>query len=142
MDAATHALPAQRWVFRARCLGVVDGDTIDVRLDLGLHSYRVERLRLAGVNCPEMHGAERDNGIVARAYTVAWVVEGQGGAALDRDDPRDFPLLVQTYKADAFGRYLALVWRLYDNHCLGDDLLAAGHAVEFMVGPVTPGLPQ
>ena len=44
----------------------------------------------------------------------------------------EWPLTVQTAKSDAFGRYLARIWRTTDGRCLNDDLLAAGHAVVFM----------
>lgn len=109
------------WAYRARVERVVDGDTLDVTIDQGLHTHRTERVRLLGVNTPETKGATKMAGRLATIYVEDWLAEADG----------DWPLIVQTHKGDAFGRYLARVWR-GDGRCLNDDLLAAGHAVVFM----------
>lgn len=119
-------IPTQAWVFAAQLDRVIDGDTIVVTLDLGFHLTWSYSLRLLGINCPEVHGATKDAGLAAAAYTQAWLdAAAVGGAA--------WPLLVMTHKSDDFGRYLARVWRLVDNACLNDDLLTSGHAVPFMI---------
>jgi micrococcal nuclease len=112
------------WAYRARAILVVDGDTLDVVIDAGFKSQRVERLRLLGVNTPEMKGETRPLGIAARAYAEQWIRDAGSG---------DWPLVVRTAKSDAFGRYLAVVWRANDRRELNADLLAAGHATIFMV---------
>ena len=48
--------------------------------------------------------------------------------------PGDWPLTLTTSKSDAFGRYLATVWRASDGACLNDDLLASGHAETWQKG--------
>jgi micrococcal nuclease len=93
-----------RWLYPARCINVVDGDTIDVELDVGFRSIRTERLRLLGVNCPETKGATREAGLRAKAATVAWMTD------IPVRPHQRFPLIVETYKSDVFGRYLARVW--------------------------------
>ena len=117
-------MPAQLWVYRARPLLVVDGDTVDVLIDAGFRASRTERLRLLGLNTPEVRGESRPAGLAARAFVSTWLA-GIGTS--------DWPLVIQTAKADAFGRYLATIWRAVDGCCLNDDILAAGHAVPFMV---------
>lgn len=113
------------WAYRARPVKVIDGDTIDVMVDAGFNNYRTERLRLLGLNTPELKGESRPAGIAATKFVVQW---------LDVRKPLDeWPLIVQTHKSDAFGRYLAKVWRVFDERCLNDDLLLEGHAVPFMV---------
>ena len=47
---------------------VVDGDTIEVDIDLGFHVRGVHRLRLAGINTPEIRGPERPFGLQSKAY--------------------------------------------------------------------------
>lgn len=123
MSPTTTPMPEQRWVFCGRSLRVVDGDTVDLELDVGLHGRRVERLRLLGVNAPEMHGASRPAGVEAKTFTTTWLAE-----------VGEWPLVVQTSKSDDFGRYLARIWRASDGRCLNDDLVASGNAVPFMVG--------
>jgi micrococcal nuclease len=118
-------IPEQTWVYRAKCTRTIDGDTLDVELDQGLHTYRVERLRLLGVNAPEVHGATKAAGDAAMAYVREWL-------AVAGTDP--WPLVVQTYRTDSFGRYLGAVWRIVDGANLSDDLLNSGNAVPFMTG--------
>lgn len=117
------AVPAI-WAYRARCERVIDGDTLDVTIDQGLHTHRTERVRLLGVNTPELKGATRPAGLAAAGYVTSWL----GMAPYDDE----WPLIVQTAKGDAFGRWLARVWRRSDGRELNADLLAAGHAVVFM----------
>lgn len=112
-------MPVQTWVFRARCTRVVDGDTLDVVIDQGMHTQRTERVRLLGVNAPELHGATREAGIVARSWVDAWIVAAGLGT---------WPLVIQTYKADVFGRYLATIWRGDKGEELNASLVTAGMA--------------
>jgi micrococcal nuclease len=119
------ALPAQPWFYRAKLIRLIDGDTLIVELDQGLHTYRVERLRLLRCNAPEIHGATKMAGLAATAYTTAWL-------AAAGSDP--WPLTIETYRTDDFGRYLAEVWRLADGANLSDDLLSSGNATAFMTG--------
>lgn len=118
-------MPAQLWVYRARVIRVIDGDTLDIEIDAGLRAYRHERVRLSSVNTPELKGATRPAGLAAAGYVTTWL----GLVPADQE----WPLIVQTAKGDAFGRWLARVWRRSDGRELNADLLAAGHAVPFMV---------
>ena len=43
--------------YHATVLRVVDGDTIDLDVDLGFHIHVQQRVRLAGINAPE-HGTK------------------------------------------------------------------------------------
>lgn len=40
--------------YRATILKVIDGDTVDVAIDLGLRIITQQRIRLYGINAPEM----------------------------------------------------------------------------------------
>lgn len=115
----THDMPQHAWVFPAKLERVIDGDTIDCIISVGFHSYRVERLRLLGINTPEPRGATKPAGDAATDFVRQWMPYG------------DWPLLVETHKSDVFGRYLALCFRIIDGACLNDDLLTSGHAVPF-----------
>ena len=116
------------YTYRARCTNVVDGDTIDVVLDTGFHSTRTERLRLLGVNTPELHDknpTQRQAAIDAKRFTTGVLDEWASGAG-------PWPLLVTTTKTDSFGRYLADVTSYaVDDHYLSDLILDAGHGVSF-----------
>ncbi|MGJ5700493.1 hypothetical protein ACTFIB_11195 [Staphylococcus chromogenes] len=36
------------YIFKARVLRVIDGDTIEMRIDLGFHTHTVRKVRLLG----------------------------------------------------------------------------------------------
>lgn len=121
-------MPDQLWVYRARLVRVVDGDTMDVTIDAGFHSYRLERLRLLGLNAPEVKGPTKAAGDAATAYVKNWLgLHWQ----MNGDAPAAWPLVIQTAKSDVFGRFLATVWSADTGACLNDDLVKAGHAVPF-----------
>lgn len=117
-------MPTQTYVFRARVERVVDGDTIDVQLDCGMHGYRTERLRLLDINAPERKLRTMEAGNKARSFVCEWV----DAATVAAKDVR-WPIVVQTEESDVFGRYLAYVWNAATRRCLNDDLLASGNAV-------------
>jgi micrococcal nuclease len=125
VPAPPSPMPEHLWVKPARCIGVVDGDTIDVVLDLGKRTYAEDRLRLLNVNAPERKGATLAAGNESRGYVVDWMTEAGTGPFYTQ---KDWPLRVQTFKDDVFGRYLALVWRVSDGACLNDDLITSGMA--------------
>lgn len=96
---------------------IVDGDTLDVDLDLGLRTWRHrERLRLAGIDAPEVRGPEREAGRAA----ADWLREQLPvGAEIVVETERD---------PDNFGRWVAWVWRREDDEPLNNRLVRAGHA--------------
>ncbi len=114
-------MPTHHYVFPARLVRVVDGDTLDVLIDQGMHSNRTERVRLLRVNTPEMHTRTYAAGLAAKAYVMTWTSVALG----------TWPFLIETHKSDVFGRYLAEVWRACDGANLSDDLLTSGHAVAY-----------
>lgn len=81
------------YIYKAKCTNVIDGDTIDVRIDYGFNTYADKRLRLLNVDTPERG---------QHLYTEAkqFVIERIF----------DIDIFVQTYKSDGFGRYLANVF--------------------------------
>lgn len=113
------------WNYRARVRRVIDGDTLLIELDQGLHTYRIEMLRILGVNTPELRGPSRAAGLAAAEATRQWLAGCVG----------EWPLLIHTERADAFGRYLAVVIDAATGASLGDALLASGHAIEDIRAP-------
>jgi micrococcal nuclease len=122
---APHPMPMQQWVYRARCERLIDGDTIIARLDMGLHVERVERIRLSFINAPEMGTPE---GRAAQTFALGWMAVAATVAP--------YPLLIETFKTDDYGRWLGTIWRAIDAACLNDDMLTTGHAVQYP--PVVP----
>lgn len=125
MKSADASLSVQLWLYRARFVKAIDGDTMDVVIDAGFRSFREERLRLLGINTPEMKRPTREAGESAKAFVEFWME-----FAASRVQIEEWPLIVETYKSDVFGRYLATVWRACDGECLNTELLTSGNAVE------------
>ncbi len=111
--------PIEDYVRKATVVRVVDGDTIVVNVDLGFGIWRNnQKVRLLGIDCPEVVGKTKAAGLAAKDATIAWL------AGLDR-------VLIQTFvvDTDSFGRTLAKVWRPGSADDLSGYLLAQGHAV-------------
>lgn len=102
--------------YAARALTVIDGDTLDVDVDLGFNIHSKQRIRLLGVNCPEHGTLAGDN---ATAYTNQWIA--QNGPALTIQTVKD--------RREKFGRLLARV--IAASRALNDDLVTDGHAVAY-----------
>lgn len=103
--------------YRATVLKVVDGDTVDLLIDLGLFVKIKRRVRLLGVDCPEKFGAKASEaGTRAREFTASLLPEGA-------------TVFVRTYldEGDKYGRLLADVTTLAGKNA-SKELLAAGHA--------------
>ena len=49
------------------CVGVYDGDTVTLDIDLGFnHSMNNQKIRLFGINTPEVRGVEREAGLISK----------------------------------------------------------------------------
>jgi len=93
--------------YMACCTNVVDGDTVDLLIDLGFRQYTHQRIRLLGVNAPEMNSKDevvRKKALEAKEFVV--IVLSPRLSSI----PGSFPLRIQTTKADSFGRYLSKIW--------------------------------
>ena len=101
---------------------VVDGDTIDVRID-GRH----DRVRLIGIDTPEVaapdHPAEC-YGPEASRYSAGLLVAGMK-VRLVRD----------VVGRDDYGRLLAYVFRVEDNLFVNEHIIAAGFARPLNIEP-------
>ena len=93
---------------------VVDGDTIDVTIDLGFYLFKKERVRVAGVDTPEKRTRdleEKELGIEA----TNWLKEKLDGAITGDDD-----LVIRTELVGGMGKYGRLLGWLY----IGDSELS------------------
>lgn len=112
------------YVYRAKVVKVVDGDTVDVDIDLGFGITRRERVRLAGVNTPELHSkdlAEQQAAKAAKEFVVNWT------------HPLSEVRLRTEKEQEKYGRYLAWV-EGPDGESLNAALLRAGLAVPYTGG--------
>lgn len=110
------------WTYRAFPNRAIDGDTIEVIVDHGMQIRSVQRIRLLGVNAPELFsGDHRREGTAARDAVQEWL-----DISLDAGS---WPLLITTIQDKrTFNRYLATVTRTLDGTDLGDWLIDQGFA--------------
>ena len=85
--------PIKPYVYDARIVKVIDGDTFDFEIDLGFSIHVKERMRLYGVNTPEIKGTERPEGMKVKNYVSKKILN------------KTFEILV--YKKGKYGRYVA-----------------------------------
>ena len=107
---------------------VVDGDTIDVIIDLGFDLYKKERVRIAGVDTPEKRTRdleEKELGIDA----TNWLTE-QLDSAIDGEDD----LVIRTEIDGGFGKYGRLLGWLYigeDAESINERMIREGYAWQY-----------
>ena len=105
--------------YRAFVTGVYDGDSITVDIDLGFFMKMCkQKVRLYGINTPEIRGEERPDGLIARDRLSELI--------LDKE------VIIKTYKdkAGKYGRWLGTVYLNDDGTWtnINQQLLAEGLA--------------
>ena len=93
---------------------VLDGDTIDVTIDLGFDLYKKERVRIAGVDTPEKRTRDLEEKALGIDATN-WLKEKLEGAVAGDDD-----LVIRTELVGGVGKYGRLLGWLY----IGDAVLS------------------
>jgi micrococcal nuclease len=97
----------KRYFYLASLLKAVDGDTCDVRIDLGFNIYHNVRIRLFGVNTYETHGRKR------KYQTAEQNKKADQAAALMSTLVELNPIIFVHTRKDRkgkYGRYLAILW--------------------------------
>ena len=104
---------------------VLDGDTIDVTIDLGFELYKKERVRIAGVDTPE----KRTRNLEEKALGIDatnWLKEKLEGAINGDDD-----LVIRTELEGGVGKYGRLLGWLYIGDgtvSLNEEMIGEGYA--------------
>ena len=104
---------------------VYDGDSITVDIDLGLNTWSMgQKLRLYGINTPEVRGPDKERGLMVRDYVrheLLFVAQGK--------------VLIRTHKdrKGKYGRWLATVF-YSDNYerNLNEELVQLGYAGPYL----------
>ena len=99
------------YTYQAAVERVIDGDTLKAHIDLGLGLYTAQRLRLRGIDCPEITTPQGER---AKRFVQKLLKGAQ-------------TITIVTYKSDKYDRYLADVWigEKFLNQQLLDEGLAS-----------------
>lgn len=104
---------------------VVDGDTIDVLIDLGFDILFASRVRLAGIDTPESRTkdlAEKALGLESKEYLKKHLKDAKS-------------VVIKTQKMNStekFGRILGWVYINGDTESLNDKMINDGYAWGYM----------
>ena len=107
--------------YKCKLVKVVDGDTIDVDIDLGFGVWmRNQRIRMHGIDTPESRTRdleEKKYGLAAKEFLIKWT--NAGG------------LKLKTHKDDRgkFGRILGEIWCFDTN--VNIKMIEEHHAVRY-----------
>ena len=108
-------------IYRAYVVGVYDGDSYTVRINLWHDTIKEVKIRLLGVDCPEVKGEEREAGIEVRNH-VRSLILGKW-------------IWLFPAGKDKYGRTLAQVeFRFQED--MAKHLLGMGFAKEYMADKV------
>jgi len=109
--------------YRAKVLRVIDGDTIDVEIDLGFKMFMHTRVRFSRIDAWEVRGEERVKGLIAKEFVVQTLA-----------NMPDTHIILRTEKdkQGKYGRYIAdILVPQYDENApmnLNDEMVKEGHA--------------
>ena len=109
--------------YRCKIVKVIDGDTVDVDIDLGFGVWlHKERIRLYGIDTPESRTRdleEKKYGLLSKYFLKAELSLGK-------------KITVKTYKGDEtgkFGRILGDIW--IDGKSVNQKMCDKGYAVPY-----------
>lgn len=89
--------------YRAKIVGVYDGDTVTAIVDLGFRVSITEKIRLFGLNAPEVKGETRTDGLISRDKL--------------RDKILGKEVIIKTFKdsTEKYGRYIGEIYLESEN---------------------------
>lgn len=112
--------PAIQYVFAAKLIRVIDGDTAVLDVDLGFQVHYACHVRFMRYNAPELHGPHPGQGAAAKAELEAVLTGKQ--------------LLITTSKdfSQTFARYLAEVYVIEETggFWVADHMISKGFSVK------------
>ena len=110
------------WVYNARLIKGVDGDTADAWIDCGFNISVKKRIRFMGVDtweCRTRNLEEKKLGLKAKAYTLEMLSKNDG------------KFTVKSHGVGKYGRLLGEIFIKGEDKSLNQLLIDNGHAYEY-----------
>jgi len=108
------------YTYKAFVRRVYDGDTITCDIDLGFNMLmKNQKIRLYGINTPEIRGESREKGLIARDAL--------------RNKISNKWIIIKTYKdrKGKYGRWLADLYEDENDESINNWLLKEGYAEKY-----------
>jgi micrococcal nuclease len=120
-EAADEKGPTEpTYLYRAKVLKVLNGDTVDMDIDLGFYvQMKAQRVRLLGIDAPEPSGETQAAGEAATAY-LKNLIEGKTVIVRtihDEDSPD---------RTTSFGRWSGQIY--LEGTDISQEMIRSGHA--------------
>jgi micrococcal nuclease len=108
--------------YKAKVESIVDGDTMDVVIDLGFKMTTFQRIRLAKIDTPETYSVKRDSeeykkGMAAKQYVMQRIADNKNQIELETEKD-----------TGKYGRYIGTIWLADSEKSLNDELVEKGFA--------------
>ena len=111
-----------KYYYEVEVLRVVDGDTVDVRIDLGFNVWHKCRVRMVGINAPESRTRdleEKEKGLAAKEWLKLRFF-GVGDI---------YSVELQSQGTGKYGRVLGEFY--IDETNINQEMVEVGHAVAY-----------
>ena len=115
--------------YNAKCIRVVDGDTIDAEIDLGFDIKVTKRIRLGGINAPESrtrNKVEKKLGLAAKERLKEMLEGAANCFELESKELGKFGRVIGKLHIDKIAGKDVIT-----KVCVNDCLVKEGHAVEY-----------
>lgn len=109
--------------YKAIVVSHYDGDSWRLNIDLGFGSWLMnQRIRLYGIDTPEIRGEERQEGLISLDVVREWCPVGT-------------EVLLESYKdrSGKYGRWLGTIWLKDSEKSINTRLIEEGLAVVYLV---------
>jgi|SRR3989344_410270 len=113
------------YLYKAKVLRVIDGDTVDVQVSLGFNIYINERLRLFGIDAPETRtrdSVEKSAGIASKEWLF------------NRIHGKEIKIRTHDKGTEKYGRWLVQIYIGPDNQLVNvnKEMVDLGLAKPYM----------
>ena len=83
-----------------KVIRVIDGDTVELLIDLGFNTLTQQKIRLRAIDAPEIRGPEREEGLKSKTYLEY---------LLNNNDVEQLYVETVKDKQGKYGRYLCTI---------------------------------
>ena len=99
--------------YESKVKKIIDGDTVQLRVDLGFSIFTDITIRLARINAPEIKGETYFDGLESKEY-------------LSKIIPVGTEIILKCDGRDKFGRWIGELYK--DNENINDMMINSNHA--------------